>query len=277
MPDATGLIQALRQRLGEVTDVLRKAGDAIMDVYANEFAVTIKADKSPVTEADTRSSEIVTEGLMTLFPNVPMLSEENQTTGYNTRRNWETYWLLDPLDGTKEFIKRNGEFCVNLALMHRNEPVAGFIYIPVERTSYHAIGIGEVVKTESDNSTKSFASRSFHKSQTLIIASSRSHGNAKEIEAIKKIKSAGYNVDYTNSGSAIKFCLIAEGKAHLYFRYGPTSEWDTAAGHALLRAIGGDVLGIESRAPLAYNKEQLLNPAFAAVGPSVYELMDYVL
>lgn len=248
-----------------------------MDVYANEFAVTIKADKSPVTEADTRSSDIVTEGLLKLFPNVPMLSEENQNIDYNTRRNWESYWLLDPLDGTKEFIKRNGEFCINLALMHRNEPIAGFIYIPLQRVLYHAIGVGEVIKTDSDNSTKSFSSKPFHKSETLIIASSRSHGNAKEIEAITKIKAAGYNVGYVNSGSAIKFCLIAEGNAHLYFRYGPTSEWDTAAGHALLRAVGGNVIGIESRASLVYNKEQLLNPAFAAVGPSVYELMDYVL
>ncbi|HZG00911.1 MAG TPA: 3'(2'),5'-bisphosphate nucleotidase CysQ [Chitinophagales bacterium] len=277
MPDAIGLIQALHQRVGDVRDVLREAGDAILDVYANEFAVTIKADKSPVTEADTRSSDIVSDGLLALFPNVPVLSEENQDIDYATRRNWKNYWLLDPLDGTKEFIKRNGEFCINAALMINNQPVAGFIYIPLQRTLYHAIGTGEVVRTDADNSTNAFSARAFDKKETLVIASSRSHGNAKEIEAITKIKAAGYNLGHVNSGSAIKFCLIAEGKAHMYFRYGPTSEWDTAAGHALLRAVGGDVMGIESRASLAYNKEQLLNPAFAALGPSVYELMDYVL
>jgi 3'(2'), 5'-bisphosphate nucleotidase len=276
MSGQTSVIDDLENRLDDVKRLLRGAGDAIMEVYANEFDVIIKTDKSPVTIADTRSNDIITEGLNNLFPDVPVLSEENQAVDYNVRRHWEYYWLVDPLDGTREFIKRNNEFCINLALMHRDKPVAGFIHQPVGGSTYYAISGGVVYRTEASNDTFALTTKAFEKKDALTIVASRSHSHPSERKTIDALRDAGYDVRFVSMGSAIKFCLMAEGSVHMYLRYGPTSEWDTAAGHALLQAIGGTVVNTNSRSPLVYNKKQLLNPSFAALGPSVQQLTDYL-
>ena len=277
MPGKTSVIDDVAQRLGDVTQLLRNAGNAIMDIYANEFEITIKADKSPVTVADTRSSDIIIDGLRQLFPDVPLLGEENQTTPYRKRCNWNYYWLLDPLDGTREFIKRNNEFCINLALMQRHQPVAGFIYQPVAQLLYHTIGQNEVIKTDARDRTEVFLTKAFQAPKEITVVSSRSHKHPSERKTIDAMQQAGYKLNFMSMGSAIKFCLMVEEKVHVYLRYGPTSEWDTAAGHALLNAIGGTVIQSETQKSLVYNKEHLLNPSFAALGPSVKQLTDYVL
>ncbi len=256
----------------------RRAGEATLEVYNSDFAVEHKDDKSPLTLADKRSHEIIMDGLGKSThnnPTLPILSEEGRDIPYDERKGWEYFWLVDPLDGTKEFIKRNGEFTVNIALMHTNKPVLGVIYVPVTDTFYFAavsIGAYKLTNTKivTDNmSVDDLLNKSQklpigvnNKKVPLTIIGSRSHGTKKSSEFIERMKEKHGEVEIISAGSSLKFCLVAEGMADVYPRFGPTMEWDTAAGQAIVEQAEGSVIDIQTKEPLGYNKRNLLNPFF---------------
>jgi len=256
----------------------KRAGEAILDVYGSDFEVEQKDDKSPLTLADKRSHEIIMDVLeQTITVNnctVPVLSEEGRDIPYDERRKWEYFWLVDPLDGTKEFIKRNGEFTVNIALIHKHKPVLGIIYIPVKDVFYFAaINLGTYKLKNRENLTDNLSIEELiDKSQrlpltnnnksSLTVIGSRSHISGEFSEFVKRLEARHGNVEFISSGSSLKLCLVAEGKADIYPRFGPTMEWDTAAGQAIVEQAKGSVMDIQTREPLRYNKENLLNPFF---------------
>ncbi len=256
----------------------KRAGKAILEVYDSDFSVEQKDDKSPLTLADKKSHEIITEVLeQTKTVNnstVPILSEEGRDIPYDERKQWEYFWLVDPLDGTKEFIKRNGEFTVNIALIHGNKSVLGIIYIPVKDIFYFAaINFGAYILENSkiiadELSIKELMDKSKrlplnnNSNSPLTVIGSRSHTSEEFTEFVKKLKEKYGNVEFMSSGSSLKLCLVAEGKADIYPRFGPTMEWDTAAGQAIVEQAEGKVIEIQNNEPLSYNKNNLLNPFF---------------
>jgi len=260
----------------------KRAGEAILEVYDSDFAVEQKDDKSPLTLADKRSHEIIEKILeQTVTVNnstVPILSEEGKEIPYDERIKWEYFWLVDPLDGTKEFIKRNGEFTVNIALIHKHKPVLGIIYIPVKDVFYFAtINFGAYKLENSGILTENLSIEELiDKSQklplnsndktTLTVIGSRSHTSEEFTEFVKQLNQKHENVEFISSGSSLKLCLVAEGKADVYPRFGPTMEWDTAAGQAIVEQAKGTVMEAETNEPLNYNKSNLLNPFFIVSG-----------
>ena len=260
----------------------KRAGEAILEVYDSDFAVEQKDDKSPLTLADKRSHEIIENVLeQTVTANnstVPILSEEGKEIPYDERIKWEYFWLVDPLDGTKEFIKRNGEFTVNIALIHKHKPVLGIIYIPVKDVFYiAAINFGAYKLENSSILTEDLSIEELiDKSQklplnsndktTLTVIGSRSHTSEEFTEFVKQLNQKHENVEFISSGSSLKLCLVAEGKADVYPRFGPTMEWDTAAGQAIVEQAKGTVMEAETNEPLNYNKSNLLNPFFIVSG-----------
>ena len=256
----------------------KRAGEAILEVYDSDFAVEQKDDKSPLTLADKRSHEIIEKILeQTVTVNnstVPILSEEGKEIPYDERIKWEYFWLVDPLDGTKEFVKRNGEFTVNIALIHKHKPVLGIIYIPVKDVFYFAaINFGAYKLENSGILTENLSIEELiDKSQklplnsndktTLTVIGSRSHTSEEFTEFVKQLNQKHENVEFISSGSSLKLCLVAEGKADVYPRFGPTMEWDTAAGQAIVEQAKGTVMEAETNEPLNYNKSNLLNPFF---------------
>jgi len=266
--------------LEKLIAIAAEAGAAISDVYHTEFDVSYKEDRSPLTMADQRSHEIILSRLTELSPRFPVLSEEGRDIPYEERKRWEYFWLVDPLDGTKEFVKRNGEFTVNIALIHGNKPVVGMIYIPEKRTYYFAAqGLG-AYKLVSDNTTLPELSydnllkesqrlpsgdRIVQNGMPLRIIGSRSHASKENEEFIKAMKEIYPDVTMLSAGSSLKFCLVAEGAADIYPRFGPTMEWDTAAGQCIVEESGGVVVDM-SRKRLTYNKESLLNTEFIVCG-----------
>ena len=260
----------------------KRAGEAILEVYDSDFAVEQKDDKSPLTLADKRSHEIIENVLeQTVTANnstVPILSEEGKEIPYDERIKWEYFWLVDPLDGTKEFIKRNGEFTVNIALIHKHKPVLGIIYIPVKDVFYFAaINFGAYKLENSGILTENLSIEELiDKSQklplnsndktTLTVIGSRSHTSEEFTEFVKQLNQKHENVEFISSGSSLKLCLVAEGKADVYPRFGPTMEWDTAAGQAIVEQAKGTVMEAETNEPLNYNKSNLLNPFFIVSG-----------
>ncbi|MFM7023351.1 MAG: 3'(2'),5'-bisphosphate nucleotidase CysQ [Flavobacteriales bacterium] len=249
--------------INEIIKIAEKASEAIMEVYEDESAfenVDFKADNSPLTIADTISNNIIVEELTKLYPHIPVISEEIESLPYEQRKDWKTFWLVDPLDGTKEFIKRNGEFTVNIALIKDGVPVLGVISVPVKNEVYFGSagkgafknynGVDEALKASCSNSSK-------------IAVGSRSHESPEEMRVLERFQVK----EKVSIGSSLKFCLLAEGKAHVYFRFGPTMEWDVAAGHAILRAAGGEVFkGEETKEVFSYNKPDLRNGSFLCVG-----------
>jgi 3'(2'), 5'-bisphosphate nucleotidase len=247
--------------LSGVVALARHAGDAILAVYGEQFEVTNKADQSPLTLADTKSHEIIVQGLRALTPDVPVLSEEASDIPYSERRQWQRYWLVDPLDGTKEFVSRNGEFTVNIALIDGHDPVLGVVHVPVSDTTYTgARGAGA---TRQLGREPAIPIRTTVPAPTpLRIVGSRSHRDAVLDRYLPRLEP----YQLVAVGSSIKFCLVAEGSADFYPRFGPTSEWDTAAAQAVVEAAGGRVLQTDGQ-PLRYNaKAELLNPHFLASG-----------
>ncbi len=258
-----------------ICDIARQAGVAIMDIYDGDHAVEYKDDKSPLTAADKASHEVIVAGLQKSFPNIPILSEEGKDIPYEERKDWDRFWLVDPLDGTKEFIKRNGEFTVNIALIEHNQPVLGVVYVPVQEKLYLGV-VGEGAWIQEQGSKYQESGSTFEpetsilvpafqpiqvrvgdKEKGLTVVMSRSHPSPELKEYLKDI-----NVEAALPvGSSLKLCVVAEGKADLYPRLGPTMEWDTAAGHAVVLAAGGTVKTPQG-AELLYNKENLLNPYF---------------
>lgn len=252
------------EMLPQVNEIARRAGEAIMTVYADlNPAVEYKKDDSPLTQADLASHRIICERLEALFPDIPILSEESAEISYEVRRNWQTFWLVDPLDGTKEFLKRNGEFTVNIALMVSGAAVLGVVYAPATGVAYFAAeGAG------ASRSKKGIVAP-IHvvpvPSTSPRVAVSRWHGAGMDQIRIdlEKIGVDAAKCEFMPMGSSLKFCLVADGSADLYLRNGPTMEWDTAAAQCVLEVAGGSVSDLEGNR-LAYNKPVLLNPSFLA-------------
>ena len=247
-----------------------EAGDIIMKIYDTAFDVELKEDKSPLTEADKQANTIINSFLKPT--GIPIISEENRQTDYSTRKHWDTCWVVDPVDGTKEFIKRNGEFTVNIALVTNQKPVLGVIYVPATKVLYFAdVNAKIAFKSELDSHLTSvekvLETAQPLKPQSLNdelvrVVGSRSHMSEETVEFINSLKSDGKDIEIVSKGSSLKFCLIAEGNADVYPRFAPTMEWDTAAGQAICNAVGIDVISKETDKPLLYNKENLLNPWF---------------
>ncbi len=245
----------------DVKEIARKAGAKIMDIYENEdFEKTVdfKSDDSPLTVADKASHEIINHDLELLNLGIAILSEEGAEVPYETRSTWKTFWCVDPLDGTKEFINKNGEFTVNIALIREGEPVLGVVYAPAINTMYYGKkGEGAFMQKDGEEPVKISVN---HKDAQRVAVRSKSHANPAEEEVLEQ-----YDVvDTISVGSSLKFCMVAEGKADLYYRHGPTMEWDTAAGQAVVEAAGGKVL--DGDTAFRYNKESLLNGSFLCVG-----------
>jgi len=245
------------QLISSTVEIAKEAGMAITEIYNSDFDYQLKKDLSPITAADNLSHNIITERLKTLTPKIPILSEENCNIPYKIRSQWTQYWLVDPLDGTKEFIKKNGDFTVNIALIDNNKTVFGVIHIPVSNETYWGSkGNGSFYANENNDVKQIYVSDNHHNPIRLV--ASRSHPSEMLIDLLDKI------IDYEiiEVGSSIKFCLIASGQADCYPRFGPTSEWDTAAGEAIVESAGGRVVNTNGDS-MNYNvKEDYLNPNF---------------
>lgn len=253
------------------------AGRAILRVYQGDFSIDRKSDDSPLTLADITSHKIISEGLSST--GIPLLSEEGKDIPYEVRKKWGFFWLIDPLDGTKEFIKRNGEFTVNISLIHHSKPVLGVIYAPVIGLLYYGLkGEGAFKSSINDPvSIKTIISESQRlplysgdMASSLRIVASRSHLSAETEAYINKLKGRYRDISFLSAGSSLKFCLIAEGKADIYPRFSPTMEWDTAAGQIIVEESGGDVLDVEKGKALDYNKGDLKNPHFIAMSYNLF-------
>lgn len=245
--------------LERLLPIARAAGAATLEVYATDFEVREKSNESPVTEADHRAEAIILPALAELTPRIPVVSEEAASAG-NIPAIDERFWLVDPLDGTKEFIKRNGEFTVNIALIERHEPVLGVVLAPaLDRLYAGAVGSGAFM--EDKNGRRPIACRAVPAAGLTVVAS-RSHGDA---EALERFLAGRKVASQASAGSSLKFCLVAAGEADIYPRLGRTMEWDTAAGHAVLAAAGGRVTTLDG-ADLRYGKPDFANPHFVAQG-----------
>jgi 3'(2'), 5'-bisphosphate nucleotidase len=249
--------------LDRTADIARRAGREILAVYASgAVAASAKADQSPLTEADLRAHALIVGALGALTPDLPVLSEESAGAAYAERRRWRRYWLVDPLDGTREFLSRNGEFTVNIALIEGHDPVLGVVHVPLSDTSYRGLaGRGAWRQTASSAVEPIRVARAA--AAPLRVVGSRSHRGSSLDAFLERV--GPYRL--VALGSSLKFCIVAEGGADVYPRLGPTSEWDTAAAHAVLSAAGGTVTALDG-APLQYNtRDELLNPHFVAYGP----------
>jgi 3'(2'), 5'-bisphosphate nucleotidase len=241
--------------LETILETIGQASEEIMKIYNQDFQVTQKQDNSPLTQADQISHQIITEFLEEHTPEIPIISEEDDLPNYDTRKKWKYFWLLDPLDGTKEFIDKNGEFTVNLALMQGSQPILGIIQAPALGTVYWAEKGKGAFKREKI--TQKIQVRKDIPLQDLVAAISRSHLAPEDKKMLEK-----YKIKKTIAmGSALKFCLLAEGKADFYYRFNPTMEWDTAAGQILVEEAGGVVLNEQGKT-FSYNKNTLLNGSF---------------
>jgi len=248
------------------------AGRKVMEIYNEDFDVEFKDDNSPLTKADSVSNLIINKNL--LSTGIPIISEENRQLSYKKRKDWELCWIVDPLDGTKEFIKKNGEFTINIALVEKSICKFGVIYVPVTRELYYTNhNKTKAFKTVIVDENKGFESYLFKNedilkprqrknNSTLKIVGSRSHMNDETIEYLEVLKKKYNNVEIVSKGSSLKFCLVAEGKADEYPRFAPTMEWDTAAGQAICEAVGLKVLDKKTKKPMLYNRENLLNNYF---------------
>lgn len=252
-----------KKYMSDIAMVAEKAGNKILDIYSRmqEYNVKKKNDNTPLTEADILSHQIVMEGLKDITPDLPVLSEEGNTISYEKRKQWRKYWLVDPLDGTKEFIAKNSEFTINIALIENHKPVFGLIYVPVKQLYYFAAS-GEGAFKQEKNKDPVAIKTSAWKPGKIIVAVSRHHS----VDRLDVLFSTAGEYEIITRGSSLKFALIAEGKADIYPRMGPTSEWDTAAGQCIIEEAGGIVVDL-SFEPLRYNtKDSLINPSFLVIG-----------
>ena len=246
----------------KIVSLAQEAGALIMEVYHKDFAIYSKDDGSPLTEADTVSHQVILSGLRVLTPEFPVLSEESNEKDVKGRLNWETYWLIDPLDGTKEFVKKNGEFTVNIALIHKNKVILGVVDAPALGVTYWGGESIGAYKLEDGVEKSIQVINRKENAENIKIVGSRSHQSKEFLKFIK-----GYsNASIVSMGSSLKLCLVAEGLADLYPRLGLTSEWDTAAAQAIVEGAGGSVVSLYDNLPLRYNmnKNTLLNPYFLA-------------
>jgi len=253
-----------------------KAGEEILKIYSTDFYVETKSDNTPVTLADRTSGECISKILSAT--NIPIISEEEEILDYSIRKTWPQVWIVDPLDGTKEYVKRNGEFAVNIALVENNKPVIGVIYAPVLKDIYFAYSGGgsykitqhdmimELTKKNLTDHLFEFAKKLPAQKQpkTYTVVGSRSHLSREINEHVDKLRNLYGDVDMISVGSSIKQCWVAEGKAHEYLRYGTTMEWDTAAGQCILEEAGCQLIDLETNLPMVYNRENMKNNYFIA-------------
>ena len=255
-----------RSVLEQLVDISRRAGLKILEWYGGDMGITRKSDNSPLTKADLASHDLITAELSGLWPDIPILSEESADIPWETRQTWQQYWLVDPLDGTKEFINHNGEFTVNIALIRDHQPVMGVVHVPVTDTSYFGAR-GPGAWCQHGNAEARTIEVRLPAAQPAVIVGSRSHANP---ELASQLQRLGPH-ELTSMGSSLKFCRIAEGLADFYPRLGPTCEWDTAAAQAVVEAAGGKVVKIDGSA-LDYNgKASYLNPHFFVFGDTAKE------
>ncbi len=254
------LVQALQ-------DIARQAGQAILSVYdQKDLGIETKQDSTPVTKADLKANAIIEDGLRQLPVDYPILSEESDKTPYEERRHWQRYWLVDPLDGTKEFIKRNGQFSVNIALIEKGYPLFGVVHIPVTNTTYWGGTELGAFRQKDDQPPVAIHPRAFDPQREVVILGSRSFGNERAQNYLEQLRQVFPNLQSRKVGSSLKSCQIAEGSADIYPRLGPTSEWDTGAVQAVVEGAGGLLLNPEGER-FAYNrKESLLNSDFLVLG-----------
>ena len=257
----------------EMAGICKLASIAMLEIYESDFEVNYKSDKSPVTKADEASNQIVCAYLEEKFPHIPIISEENKNLEYHIRKHWKQCWLLDPLDGTKEFIKKNGEFTINIALIENNKPVFGMIYIPISGIYYYAFKQKGAYKFEHDVLIPLAGGLGLVKDidelynsnwdqVTLNIIGSRSHLNSETEQFVEMLNRNNANTEFITAGSALKFCLLAEGKADIYPRFAPTMEWDTAAGQIILEESGKKLYNLTTKEVMVYNRESLVNEWF---------------
>lgn len=260
----------LHAMIEPVADLAKIAGDAILEVYATDFDVQAKEDDSPLTQADMASNRKIVAGLEALTPEIPIISEEFGLPDFAERSAWSRYWLIDPLDGTKEFVNRNGEFTVNIALIDNHRPVFGVVHVPVSNITYIGCeGAGAEVRDEQGNRSIAVAGNS---ANPVRVVGSRSHRGASLDAFLNKLG----EFEMLPMGSSLKFCRVAEGAADIYPRLGLTSEWDTAAAQAVVEQAGGSVVELDGK-PLSYNtKEDILNPFFLVIGPQDNDWLSYV-
>lgn len=246
-----------------IIEIASSASSAILDIYQTDFVVQRKEDHTLLTEADSASNRVLQDALNDLYPEVPIISEESKQIPYSVRKNWDTVWLIDPLDGTREFVKRNGEFTINVALIQHAKPIMGLVYVPVSGLAYTA-ALGKGAHRWKDGASEPIKCAT--PKDSIVIAASRSHVSRDVQKLVLSLRTRYRSIEYISAGSALKFCLIAEGRAHMYPRFGTTMEWDTAAGQILVEEAGGGVVDMINQESLMYNKEDLRNPSFSAVG-----------
>lgn len=256
----------LEQLVDPVVAIATRAGAAILDIYSTDFGVEAKEDESPLTQADMAAHRSIIAGLEALTPDVPVLSEEAGLPEFEVRRQWQRYWLVDPLDGTREFVKRNGEFTVNIALVEKHCPVLGVVHVPVSGKTYLGVaGAGSELRSETGE--RRAIGVAIESASPVRVVGSRSHRGASLDAFLEKL----VDFEMVPMGSSLKFCLVAEGAADIYPRLGPTSEWDTAAAQAVVEQAGGTVLQLDGN-PLNYNtKPDILNPHFLVAGPQDHD------
>jgi 3'(2'), 5'-bisphosphate nucleotidase len=262
-------LSELRLLLPQVIDISHSAGRRILEIYDAGFEVETKSDGSPLTSADKGSHNYIVSALSKLTPDIPMVSEESSAIDYSERRQWREYWLIDPLDGTKEFVKRSGEFTVNIALMQNNVPTLGVVHTPVKGWTHWGYKDGGAWLKHDATDPVRIQARQYEGGKATVVAS-RSHGRGRLQAFLDTLSNKEGPYDLANMGSALKICLVAEGSGDIYPRFGPTGEWDTAAADIVLSEAGGRLVGCDMK-QLKYNKEILLNPSFLAICGGAYD------
>ena len=242
--------------LEDIRNIALDAGKAIMEIYKKDFDVAYKDDASPLTEADLKANEIICSALAKLYPETPIMSEENKQVTFEERKSWEYYWCIDPIDGTKEFIKKNDEFTVNIALVHKNAPVLGVVYAPAIDEMYSAKEGSGAYK----NGERLPLFTNSNPEKKMKVVASKSHLSEETQAFIDALETE--KIEQVSKGSSLKLCMVAEGSADIYPRLAPTMEWDTAAADAIVRESGKQTMAYDSKAKMVYNKENLLNPWF---------------
>ena len=256
----------MQEFLPEVRRIAEEAAEVILEVYlSGDPGVVVKEDFSPLTQADMASHRHIMAGLQVVAPDLPILSEESQGITYDERRHWDTFWLVDPLDGTKEFLRRNGEFTINIALIRGHRAVLGVVHLPVSGQTYWAAEGEGAFRSVNGETSRLQAAQTV--GQPVKVVASRSHSATPTVMFLDRM-GQDHELEIVSKGSALKLCMVAEGKADLYPRLAPTMEWDTAAAQCVVEQAGGHVTTLGEK-PLQYNKEDLLNPFFMVASPAV--------
>ena len=242
--------------LEKIVAIAKEAGDAIMEIYNKDFTINYKDDKSPLTQADIKANDIICNALLKLYPNIPIMSEENKQVNYDIRKDWEYYWCIDPLDGTKEFVKKNGEFTVNIALIYKNTPVLGVVYCPYTNEMYKAKKNEGAFKNGQELPLKI----NIDIKEKITVVVSKSHLSKDTQDFIDNLNSK--EIVQVSKGSSLKLCMVADGSADVYPRLSPTKEWDTASADIIVQEAGKMVYQFNKKESITYNKKNLLNPWF---------------